>query len=107
MVNRHQLEQYVHWSSSDDSPATKFGPRKLVPCEVSFSKENVKFLAKNINLEENVVYECKRAKTLGIWFEQFDFIIIDYISSTDLPVFLKIEKKIASGEPIGFLWIYT
>ena len=69
MVNRHQLEQYVHWSPSDHSLATEFGPGKLVPCEIFFSKENVKFLAENFNLDENVVYESKRAKTLGIWFK--------------------------------------
>ena len=92
MVDRHQLEQYVHWSSSDDSLANEFGPGKVVPCEIIFSKENVKFLAENFNLVENVVYECKRAKTLEIWFKIFDVIIINYNPSTDMPVFLKIEK---------------
>ena len=82
----------MHWSSSDDSLATEFGPGKLVPCEIIFSKENVKILAENFNLVENVVYECKRAKTLGIWFKIFDVIIINYNPSTDMPVFLKIEK---------------
>ena len=71
-------------------------------CEIIFSKENVKFLAENFNLEENVVYECKRAKTLGIWFKLFDVIIINYNPSTDMPVFLKIEKKLRVVKELVF-----
>ena len=106
MVNRHQLEQYVHWSSSDDSLATEFGPGKLVHCEIIFSKENVKFLAENFNLDENVVYESKRAKTLGIWFKLFDVIVSNYNPRTDLPVFLKIEKFLRVANQLVFFWIY-
>ena len=102
MVNRHQVEQYVHWSSSDDSLATELGPGKLVPCEIIFSKENLKFLAENFNLLENIVYECKRAKTLGIWFKIFDVIIINYNPSTDMPVFLKIEKILRVANQLVF-----
>ena len=82
----------MHWSLSDDSLATDFGPGKLVPCEIIFTKENVKFLAENFNLEENVAYECKRGKRLGVWFKLFDVFIINYNPSTDKPLFLKIGK---------------
>ena len=87
--------------------ATEFGPGKLVPCEIIFSKENVKFLAENFNLEDNLVYECKRAEKLGIWLKFFNVIITNYNPSNALPVFFKLDKNCASGEPIGFFRINT
>ena len=102
MINRHQLEHFVHWSSSDNSLATEFGPGKWVPSNYLFAIGNLNLFQENFNPEDDKIYECKRAKKLGVCFKVCDVVIINYNACTDMPVFLKIEKLLRVQDQLVF-----
>ena len=106
MINRHQLEHFVHWSSSDNSLATEFGPGKWVPSNYFFAIGNLNLFQENFNPEDDKIYECKRAKKLGVCFKVCDVVIINNNACTDMPVFLKIEKLLRVQDQLVFLVIY-
>ena len=92
MINRHQLENFVHWSSSDKSLATECGPGSWVPSNHFFANGNLNLFQENFNPEDYKIYECKRAKKLGVCFKVCNVVIFNYNTSNETPVFLKIEK---------------
>ena len=68
MINRHQLEHFVHWSSSNNSLATEVAPGKWVPSNYFFAIGNLIFFQENFNPEDAKKYKCKRAKKTGSMF---------------------------------------
>ena len=102
MINRHQLEHFLHWSSSDSSVATEFGPGSWVPSNHFFANGNLNLFQENFNPEDDKIYECKRAKKSGVCFKFCDVVIINYNTSTETPVFLKIEKLLRVQDQLVF-----
>ena len=62
MINRHQLEHFVQWSSSDNSLATEFGLGCWVASNHFFANGNLNLIQENFNPEDDKVYESRKQK---------------------------------------------
>ena len=106
MLDRHQLQQYVYWSSPKDLKGLEFGPGKFVSTRVAFHEKSLTVFKMRLGFNLEWIYECKRALRCGVWFRCQDAVFASYNCETDEPNFLKIEKILNIFDELYFFGSY-
>ena len=102
MISRHQLQQYVHWTSSSDLVTFEFCPGKLIPYSALFSDKDCKVLEK-----KNVLEGCKISNPEGPKTMEFEKLWHCYYQSRSSEKFFCFFSRLKNSvyqRPVRFLW---